>query len=106
MDINNFINKSLKIKDFLKLQKMILNNYKLLIKSNSQQTIKLKTFFLKLSKKKAIRNIENYNIYLTNDKLNLNIFKIFLLFYYLDLKNFLKLNILQLTLNLILKLSH
>ena len=67
---------------------MILNNYKLLIKSNSQQTIKLKTFFLKLSKKKAIRNIENYNIYLTNDKLNLNIFKIFLLFYYLDLKNF------------------
>ena len=88
MDINNFINKSLKIKDFLKLQKMILNNYKLLIKSNSQQTNKLKTFFLKLSKKKAIRNIENYNIYLTNDKLNLNIFKIFLLFYYLDLKNF------------------
>ena len=38
---------------------MILNNYKLLIKSNFQQTIKLKTFFLKLSKKKAIRNIEN-----------------------------------------------
>ena len=51
MDINNFINKSLKIKDFIKLQKMILNNYKLLIKSNFQQTIKLKTFFLKLSKK-------------------------------------------------------
>ena len=88
MDINNFINKSLKIKDLSKLKKMILNNYKLLIKSNFQQTIKLKTFFLKLSKKKAIRNIENYNIYLTNDKLNLNIFKIFLLFYYLDLKNF------------------
>ena len=33
---------------------MILNNYKLLIKSNSQQTIKLKTFFLKLSKKKLL----------------------------------------------------
>ena len=80
MDINNFINNTLKIKDFTKLQKTILNNYKLFIKSNSQQTIKLKNFFFKLSKKKAIRNIENYNIYLTNDKINLNIFKIFLLF--------------------------
>lgn len=87
MDINNFINNTLKIKDFTKLQKTILNNYKLFIKSNSQQTIKLKNFFFKLSKKKTIRNIENYNIYLTNDQINLNIFKIFLLFYYLELKN-------------------
>lgn len=87
MDITNFINKSLKIKDLLKLQKFILNNYKLLIRGNSEETSKLKTFFFKLSKKKAIRNIENYNIYLTKDQLNLNIFKIFLLFYYLELKN-------------------
>ena len=54
MDINNFINNTLKIKDFTKLQKTILNNYKLFIKSNSQQTIKLKKFFFKLSKKKLL----------------------------------------------------
>jgi hypothetical protein len=87
MDISNFVNNTLKIKDFSKLQKIILNNYKLLIKSNSEQSKKLKEFFFKLAKKKAIRNIENYYIFLTKDQLNLNIFKIFLLFYYLELKN-------------------
>ena len=87
MDINNFINNTLKIKDFSKLQKIILNNYKLLIKSNLQDTNNLKNFFFKLAKKKSIRNVENYNIYLTKDQINLNIFKIFLLFYYLELKN-------------------
>ena len=52
MDISNFVNNTLKIKDFSKLQKIILNNYKLLIKSNSEQSKKLKEFFFKLAKKK------------------------------------------------------